>query len=49
VGLVNSSEFGMVPKCNETDTLLGSTDYILTYNKSPQWKKSTNIVRTIGD
>ena len=49
VGLVNSSEFGMVPKCNETDTLLGSTDYILTYNKSPQWKKSTNIVRTNGD
>jgi hypothetical protein len=39
----------MVPKCNETDTLLGSTDYILTYNKSPQWKKSTNIVRTDGD
>ena len=49
VGLVNSSEFGMVPKCNETDTLLGSTDYILTYNKTPQWKKSTNIVRTTGD
>ena len=49
VGLVNSSEFGMVPKCNETDTLLGSTDYILTYNKSPQWKKSTNIVRTNDD
>lgn len=46
VGLVNSSEFGMVPCWNETNNTLHPEDYILTYNGVPQWRKSSNIVTT---